>query len=152
MLSDDNWLKEEERKHGTIKGIITGLIIALLIVVFLSSCATQKRCFDKYGSGQIITVRDTFHIEKEVVKFSFQTLIDTLEVVDTFIINKERVRAIFTRDTILIECKADTIYTEKIIQVPSIDKPDKKFWQFKEFWISIGGIVFLLIVLYISRR
>jgi hypothetical protein len=97
------------------------LVIAILLLC--TGCATQKRCFDKYGAPITVTVKDTIYIPKETVKFSFQTLIDTLELVDTFIINKERVRAIFTRDTILIECKSDTVYTEKIIEIPAIKEP-----------------------------
>ncbi len=97
--------------------------LVITILLLCTGCATQKRCFDKYGQVEPITIRDTIYVPKETVKFSFQTLIDTLQVVDTFIINKERVRAIFTRDTIIIECKSDTVYTEKIIEVPAIKEP-----------------------------
>jgi hypothetical protein len=148
----EQWFENELSKQAKAKRLIAALLLFFLVVVIMSSCATQKRCFDKYGKVEPITIRDTIYVPKEVIKFSFKTLYDTLQVVDTFIINKERVRAIFTRDTILIECKADTVYREIKIKDPCIDKPDKKYWQFKEFWISIGALVFLLIVLYLSRR
>jgi len=98
------------------------LVIAILLLC--TGCATQKRCFDKYGAIEPLIYRDTIYVPKETVKFSFQTLIDTLEVVDTFIINKERVRAIFTRDTVLIECKEDTVYIEKKVFIKCQEKPD----------------------------
>jgi len=98
-------------------------ILVIAILLLCTGCATQKRCFDKYGAIEPLIYRDTIYVPKETVKFSFKTLYDTLQVVDTFIINKERVRAIFTRDTIVIECKSDTVYTEIIIEVPAIKEP-----------------------------
>lgn len=125
------------------------LVIAIL---FLSSCATQKRCYDKFGGIQTILVKDTVYIPKETVKFSLQSIIDTLMLIDTFRIEKVRVRAIFTKDTVLIECKPDTVYMEKLVHVPKIEKPESKYWQHKEFWISIVIFVLFAALVYLSRK
>jgi hypothetical protein len=148
----EQWFDNELSKQAKAKRLITVLLLFFLVVVIMSSCATQKRCFDKYGTLTPLTVRDTIYLPKEVVKFSFKTLIDTLEVVDTFYMKRGRASAVFTRDTVKIQCDSDTIYYETIVNIPSVDKPDKKYWQFKEFWIAICALVFLLIVLYLSRR
>jgi len=123
------------------------LFWTFFVLLLLSSCASQKRCFDKYGGIEIIKVRDTVYVPKEVVKFSFKTLIDTLEVVDTFYIKQGRASAIFTRDTVTIQCDADTVYFETIVKVPSIAPKKDNFYNHKEFWVLFGVLVLIVIVL-----
>jgi hypothetical protein len=149
----EQWFENELSKQAKAKRLITVLLLFFLVVVIMSSCITQQKCFDKFGADTIqVVVKDTIYIPKETIKFSFKTLIDTLDVVDTFYIKQGRASGTFTRQDIKIECEPDTIYTETIVEVPIIQKADKKYWQFKEFWISISALVFLLIVLYLSRR
>jgi len=97
------------------------LVIAILLLC--TGCVTQKKCIEKFGDTIRVTVKDTIYIPKEVINFSFQTLIDTLEVVDTFYIKQGRASATFTPQSVTIECEADTIYKERVIKVPAIKEP-----------------------------
>ena len=141
-----------------IKRIIKN-IIQIVLICLIVSCSPQKRLnrlVKKHPElSQIDTlnlvVRDTIVIEKQ----SFDTTTQIIYHDSVTVINNERVILKYFYDTITqelnhyLENKTDTIYTEKIVNVP-VDRVivrELSWWdRYKEF-IYIGLVLIMVVII-----
>ena len=141
-----------------IKRIIKN-IIQIVLICLIVSCSPQKRLnrlVKKHPElSQIDTlnlvVRDTIVIEKQ----SFDTTTQIIYHDSVTVINNERVILKYFYDTITqelnhyLENKTDTIYTEKIVNVP-VDRVivrELSWWdRYKEF-IYIGLVLIMVLII-----
>ena len=141
-----------------IKRIIKN-IIQIVLICLIVSCSPQKRLnrlVKKHPElSQIDTlnlvVRDTIAIEKQ----SFDTTTQIIYHDSVTVINNERVILKYFYDTITqelnhyLENKTDTIYTEKIVNVP-VDRVivrELSWWdRYKEF-IYIGLVLIMVLII-----
>ena len=141
-----------------IKRIIKN-IIQIVLICLIVSCSPQKRLnrlVKKHPElSQIDTlnlvVRDTIVIEKQ----SFDTTTQIIYHDSVTVINNERVILKYFYDTITqelnhyLENKTDTIYTEKIVNIP-VDRVivrELSWWdRYKEF-IYIGLVLIMVLII-----
>ena len=134
------------------------LIIAILCIIS-TSCATQKRCFDKWGT----TVDSSYTVWRDTTYFIIirpDTASATGSIHDTVYVNNGTSggQAWVIRDTIYLDvwnndtivAYKDSIKTVYIDRVTTIAEPREysgKLWQ----WIILISLL-LIGVMYIMRR
>jgi hypothetical protein len=121
-------------------------IIILLALTTLVSCYTKQGAIKRFCSNDttVLVIRDT--IRTETIKHDTSFIYKG----DTVTITKDRLQIKYYRvnDTTYIEgtCKGDTIYLEKVIQIPSIQpKPHPFKWYWLLFAALIGAVIALTI-------
>lgn len=134
--------------------------IGLMTALALVGCSPQKRLNRKIERAEAfarkhdlviqdtinVTVRDTIYFPEYI----YDTTTKVVHHDTTTIVNNERLRAVYFYDTLTreiwheIECKGDTVYTEKIARVP-VDKIKKTEERLPRWvlWIGIGLIVLI---------
>ena len=123
-------------------------IIILLALTTLVSCYTKQGAIKRFCSNDTTTliIRDTIRTETVKHDTSFIYRGDTVTITkDKLVIRYFRVN-----DTTYIsgECIGDTIYLEKVIQIPSIQpKPH----PFKWWWLLFAALIGAVIVLTIKK-
>jgi hypothetical protein len=123
-------------------------IIILLALTTLVSCYTKQGAIKRFCSNDTTTliIRDTIRTETIKHDTSFIYKGDTVTITkDKLVIRYYRVN-----DTTYIEgtCKGDTIYLEKVIQIPTIQpKPH----PFKWWWLLFAALIGAVIVLTIKK-
>ena len=123
-------------------------IIILLALTTLVSCYTKQGAIKRFCSNDTTTliIRDTIRTETIKHDTSFIYKGDTVTITkDKLVIRYFRVN-----DTTYIsgECIGDTIYLEKVIQIPTIQpKPH----PFKWWWLLFAALIGAVIVLTIKK-
>jgi hypothetical protein len=123
-------------------------IIIILALTTLVSCYTKQGAIKRFCSNDTTTlvIRDTIRTETVKHDTSFIYRGDTVTITkDKLVIRYFRVN-----DTTYIsgECIGDTIYLEKVIQIPSIQpKPH----PFKWWWLLFAALIGAVIVLTIKK-
>lgn len=128
-----------------IRAVLISILI-FLIIAFCFSCNPCKRFARNHPECyQTITVTDTIYIQsvrKDTVLKLWQIERDTV------IIEKGRlIQKIFKKDSLIYlsgECRADTIYKEVKVKVPT---PIKSNWL-KDNWLLIVVCVLFLILFF----
>ena len=123
----------------------------IILIFLLCSCSPQKRIDRIVSKNPELLTKDTITIRDTIITKSVST--DTIFNInfDTINIEKEKlkVRLIRINDTIQVfaECKEDTIFYEKVIEVDKIQVNEKN-----NYWIwLILLIIILLIVKYLKK-
>jgi hypothetical protein len=123
-------------------------IIIFLALTTLVSCYTKQGAIKRFCTNDTTTlvIRDTIRTETVKHDTSFIYRGDTVTITkDKLVIRYFRVN-----DTTYIsgECKGDTIYLEKVFQIPSIQpKPH----PFKWYWLLFAALIGAVIVLTIKK-
>ncbi len=133
------------------------LITILCITSLLSSCLyTKETAIKKFCKADSIPysiiVHDTFVVQSIKVDTMFNASLDTFTIIkDRLVIHYKKVgEKIFIQG----ECKADTIYKTKLIQVQiPIIKPKLAWWEIAYLnirnWLAVIGFIGICIGIYI---
>lgn len=127
------------------------IIRYIILIIFLCSCSPQKRIDRIVRKHPELLTKDTIKIRDTLITKSVNT--DTIFNInfDTINIEKEKLKVQLIRinDTIQVfaECKEDTIYFEKIIEVDKIQVNEKNNYL---IWLILL-IIILLIVKYLKK-
>ena len=131
------------------------LITILCITLIFSSCLyTKKRAIEKFCTTDSIPysiiVHDTIVIKAIQVDTFFSASLDS------FVIIKDRLEIRYKKvgEKIFIqgECKGDTIYKTKLVQVKiQMVKPKNKWWV-EYYWLPYLVILVLLIRYFVIKK
>jgi hypothetical protein len=126
-----------------------------LALVLFTSCYTKNKAIRKFCTNETITVHDTVVVDHVQVDSVFSISFDTITI------ERDRLRLQVVRvlDSVYLqaECVGDTIYLERVVNVP-IAKCATGFsalWQNRQhsgYLILMCLIVGMCIGLYFSRR
>lgn len=128
------------------KKILYPFFISFIIVIFLNSCTPEKRVariVRKYhlATDTTLFVRDTITIKEQLHDTSF--IFNT----DTIFYETDRTRIEIVRDIdtmrLLVTEKADTIYTEKPVQIEKIKIVQEKTTK---WWVVLVASAFSFLV------
>ena len=122
----------------------------IILILILCSCTPQKRIdrivrkHPELLKSEIIIIRDTIITKSVSTDTIFNINFDTINIEK----KKLSVRLIRINDTIQVfaECKEDTIYFEKIIEVDKIQVNEKNNW----IWILI--VLAILVIINIFKK
>lgn len=133
------------------------LITILCITSLLSSCLyTKKRAIEKFCTTDSVAVsvlvHDTFIIKSIKVDTMFNASIDTFTIIKDRL--EIRYKKVGEKIFIQGECKGDTIYKTKFVnvQVPII-KPKLAWWEIAYLnirdWLAVIGFIGICLGLYL---
>ena len=136
------------------------MIIAILCIISISSCATRKRCFDKWGE----TVDSTYTAWSDTTYYIIirpDTASASGSIHDTVYVNNGTSggQAWVVRDTIYLDVwnndtivtyrdSIKTVYVDKVVTIQELRNFSGKLWQ----WIILAGIILLGMFLILRRR
>ncbi len=127
-----------------------------ILILLLVSCSPQKRLNRLISKNPDLIQLDTLIVRDTIVieSFNYDT-VTTFKYSDTtIIVNTEKVLARYYYDTLRqeiwheIECKEDTIFYEKLVQVEKVVYKELSFWEKYETLIYILLALFVLLVIY----
>jgi len=135
------------------------LIIAILCIISISSCATRKRCFDRWAT----TVDSSYTVWRDTTYYIIikpDTASATGSIHDTVYVNNGTSggQAWVIRDTIYLDVwnndtiityrdSIKTVYVDKVVTIKEPRGFSGKLWQ----WIIIISLM-LVGMMYIMRR
>lgn len=150
-------------QKGKFTDALIILVVILILMMWLSSCTTYKKCIDKFGTGSdtvMVERTDTIHFTTTVA-IPYENVTGTIKLKQKYdsmiaVSANGRARAIFWKDKydsirFIAECLPDTVLIDTVIyhtievpiQVNTFAKPKEMNW-IQRFSMNIGGVVLVL--------